>query len=73
MKIKLENEITSKISRKRKSQLFIVLYVDLFIVGLLIRKETILSFIVILIAIGFMVLAVYEIRKSIREFQEAKK
>lgn len=73
MKIKLENELTSKISRKRKSQLFIVLYVDLFIVGLLIRKETILSFIVILIAIGFMVLAVYEIRKSIREFQEAKK
>lgn len=72
MKIKLENETTSKISKKRKSQLFIVLYIGLFIVGLLIRKETMLSFIVILIAIGFMVMAVYEIRKSIREFQEAK-
>ena len=70
MKIKLDNEMTLRRSRRRKSQLFIVLYIDLFIIGLLIRKYAIVSIIVILIAIGFMTLAVYEIRKSIQEYRE---
>ena len=70
MKLKLGNEMTSTVSREKKMRLFLVLYiVSLVIRIIIISKYKTISFIVILIAMGFMLMGVYEFRKWKQEFE----
>ena len=70
MKIKLDNEMTSLVSREKKLRLFLVLYIASLAISIIISKYKTISFIVILIAIGFFVMGVYEFRKSRQEIEE---
>ena len=69
MKIKLDNEMTSLVSREKKLRLFLVLYIVSFVISIIISKYKTISFIVILIAIGFFVMGVYEFQKSRQAFE----
>ena len=72
MKIKLDNEMTSLVSREKKLRLFLVLYIVSLAISIIISKYKTISFIVILIAIGFFVMGVYEFQKSRQEFEEVR-
>ena len=70
MKLKLGNEMTLMVSREKKLRLFLVLYIASLAISIIISKYKTISFIVILIAIGFFVMGVYEFRKSRQEIEE---
>ena len=70
MKLKLGNEMALRVSREKKLRLFLVLYIASLAISIIISKYKTISFIVILIAIGFFVMGVYEFRKSRQEFEE---
>ena len=72
MKLKLGNEMTLQNSRKRKLQLFLALYIVSLAISIIISKYKTISFIVILIAMGFMLMGVYEFQKSRQEFEEVR-
>ena len=72
MKLKLGNEMTLRASREKKLRLFLVLYIASLAISIIISKYKTISFIVILIAIGFFVMGVYEFRKSRQEFEEVR-
>ena len=69
MKLKLGNEMTLMVSREKKLRLFLVLYIASLAISIIISKYKTISFIVILIAIGFFVMGVYEFRKSRHAFE----
>jgi hypothetical protein len=72
MKLKLGNEMTLRVSREKKLRLFLVLYIMSLAISIIISKYKTISFIVILIAIGFSVMGVYEFQKSRQEFEEVR-
>ncbi len=72
MRLKLGNEMTLRVSREKKLRLFLVLYIVSFVISIIISKYKTISFIVILIAIGFFVMGVYEFQKSRQEFEEVR-
>ena len=72
MKLKLGNEMTLRASREKKLRLFLVLYIVSLAISIIISKYKTISFIVILIAIGFFVMGVYEFQKSRQEFEEVR-
>ena len=69
MRLKLGNEMTLRVSREKKLRLFLVLYIVSFVISIIISKYKTISFIVILIAIGFFVMGVYEFQKSRQAFE----
>ena len=72
MKLKLGNEMTLRVSREKKLRLFLVLYIMSLAISIIISKYKTISFIVILIAIGFFVMGVYEFQKSRQAFEEVR-
>ena len=72
MRLKLGNEMTLRVSREKKLRLFLVLYIVSFVISIIISKYKTISFIVILIAIGFFVMGVYEFQKSRQAFEEVR-
>ena len=69
MRLKLGNEMTSTVSREKKMRSFFVLYFVSLAISIIISKYKTIYFIVILIAMGFMLTGVYEFRKSMQEFE----
>ena len=69
MKLKLGNEMTLRKSREKKMRLFLVLYIISLAISIIISKYKTISFIMILIAMGFMLMGVYEFRKWKQEFE----
>ena len=69
MKLKLGNEMTLRASREKKLRLFLVLYIASLAISIIISKYKTVSFIMILIAIGFFFIGVYEFQTSRQAFE----